>query len=75
MDLGVRRILGWSQASEKKPDANEIQECLFGAGEPFIIFAETSLPSNPRKRPLDDPAPGEAETSAARACARARRES
>jgi hypothetical protein len=32
-------LLGWCQASEKKPDANEINEHLLGAGEPLIVFA------------------------------------
>jgi hypothetical protein len=30
-------FLGWCQASEKKPDADEIDESFLGAGEPFIV--------------------------------------
>jgi hypothetical protein len=56
-------LLGWCQASEKKPDPNEINEDLLGTDEPFIVFTQAPLPSDPGKRPLDHPAWLHLETS------------
>jgi len=38
-------LLALCQASEEEADADEIHECLFSTGEPFIIFTQAPLPA------------------------------
>ncbi len=46
--------LGWSQASEEKPEADEIHEHLLGASQPYIVLAEAPLPAHPGNSAFDD---------------------
>jgi len=51
-------FLGWRRASEKKADAYKVNERLFRAGEPFIVFTQPPMSPQPGKRPLHHPTSG-----------------
>lgn len=47
------------QASRDKPDAYQIDPSLCRVDQAFLIFGQPSLPTQPRKGALDDPALGQ----------------
>jgi hypothetical protein len=48
-------LLGWCQAGEEKADADKVHQGLLRAGEPFVVFAQPTLPPNPGKDAFDNP--------------------
>lgn len=43
------------QPSEEEPDADEVDEGLRRAGQPFVVFTQPALSAQPRKGALQDP--------------------